>query len=106
MKWEVRKKIIATQSTNSKSPFPNLFEIKNRFKKIFFVDCYKYDQAVLVLNFSLRGNNNSTASIINRLMPVVETILMRKSRKLPTLSHSKKIIKPWCNRVSTKIYTR
>ena len=47
-----------------------------------------FDQAVFVLNRSFLGKSNSTVKMRSRLIPVVATTLIRKSKKLPKLSHS------------------
>jgi len=48
--------------------------------------------AVFVRNLSFLGNNNSVVKMSSMLMPVVAITLIRKSRKLPKSSHSRKTI--------------
>jgi len=47
--------------------------------------------AVLVRNFILRGNNNSIVKIINMLIAVVATILIKKLRNVPNDNHSSNV---------------
>ena len=50
--------------------------------------------AVFVRNLSFLGTNNSVVKMSKKLIPVVAITLIIKSRKFPTLNHSRNTIYP------------
>jgi hypothetical protein len=59
-----------------------------KWRYYYLIFYYKIAQAVFVRYLSLLGNSISAVIISNILIAVVETTLIRKSRKFPTSSHS------------------